>query len=133
MNRRLAEEDIHMALMVSAIGAGGGSVSHDPDACHPGPMGQRRLLCSAQFYDRQNTVFRVSIKQEFQKQEKGKITIDFLFFKKHQNSLGPAQWHSDQVHALHFSGLGFAGSGPRDLHTTHQVIKPCCDSLPHIK
>ena len=43
INRHSVEEDIHLALMVSATGLGGGSGSHAPDACHPGPRGQRRL------------------------------------------------------------------------------------------
>lgn len=43
INRHSVQEDIHVALMVSTMGLGGGSGSHTPDVCYPGPSGQRRL------------------------------------------------------------------------------------------
>lgn len=68
-------DEVHM-------GMGGGSGGHAPDAWHPDPMQQRRLPCSIKFHGGQNIVFRMPIKQGFQKQGKGRNAFDFYVFFK---------------------------------------------------
>ena len=47
---------------------------------------------------------------------------DFIFLTLKNLEMGPAQWHSGWVHALHFGPPGFTGSDPRHrTSTTHQA------------